>query len=334
MTDSTPARLAYGDWIEFEDERHQVVGWADTAVRLRSETGAMQLIAAAALMAAPSFRPAEAPSDTEDGAGLALDPTALLDGIPDDAVKKAIDLEAHLLEVTTGYRSGDPDTAEPGEPRPEYLPELSLHQRIQPKATELGYTPRRLYQMINSWEADGIWALVDKRKARPRNPLARLDPRIIDAIRDQDAAERFDSTGSVKRFRRRVQNRLDAAHGEGAVPLPSEDTFRRAARLLLNGRHTFGSSKTRQTTANQPQRSFGHLTAQRPGEVVMLDTTPLDVLAYDPLTDSTGRVELTIAIDLCTRSLLAWRLTPEGTKSIDIGLLVADAMTPEPMRAG
>lgn len=66
----------------------------------------------------------------------------------------------------------------------------------------------------------------------------------------------------------------------------------------------------------------------------MMDTTPLDVLAYDPVTDSTGRVELTVALDLATRSILAWRLTPEGTKAVDIGLLLMDVMTPEMMRPG
>lgn len=64
----------------------------------------------------------------------------------------------------------------------------------------------------------------------------------------------------------------------------------------------------------------------------MLDTTPLDVLAYDPGTETTIRVELTVALDVATRSILAWRLTPEGTKAIDIGLLLADVMTPEMMR--
>jgi len=41
--------------------------------------------------------------------------------------------------------------------------------------------------------------------------------------------------------------------------------------------------------------------AARPGEVIQIDTTPLDVLAV--LDDGvTGRIELTIAVDVTTRT--------------------------------
>jgi len=36
----------------------------------------------------------------------------------------------------------------------------------------------------------------------------------------------------------------------------------------------------------------------------MLDTSPLDVLCYDPVEDITYTVELTIAIDLASRTIL------------------------------
>lgn len=47
-----------------------------------------------------------------------------------------------------------------------------------------------------------------------------------------------------------------------------------------------------------------------------------------------GHSNLTIAIDVCTRSLLGWRLVPKGTKGVDTGLVIADAMMPEPMGPG
>src|SRR6266496_672966 len=34
-TVTTPHRLAVGDWVDFEDDRHQVVGFTGAAVRLR-----------------------------------------------------------------------------------------------------------------------------------------------------------------------------------------------------------------------------------------------------------------------------------------------------------
>ena len=66
----------------------------------------------------------------------------------------------------------------------------------------------------------------------------------------------------------------------------------------------------------------------------MIDTSWLDVRAYDPAEDIVVSVDLTIAIDVCTRSLLGWRLVPKGTKGVDAGLVIADAMMPEPMRPG
>lgn len=138
----------------------------------------------------------------------------------------------------------------------------------------------------------------------------------------------------MNRFKRRVQNRLDAAHGKGTVPVPAMTTFRRWVEAILPGLYTTGSAVTRRTADNRPRDSYEAVTASRVGEVVMLDTTPLDVLCYDPVEDITYTVELTIAIDVASRSILAWRFKPKGTKAADAGALIGDAMTPEPMRPG
>lgn len=47
-----------------------------------------------------------------------------------------------------------------------------------------------------------------------------------------------------------------------------------------------------------------------------------------------GRVELTIALDLATRSICAAVLRPHGTKAVDASLLLARTLVPEPMRPG
>ncbi len=94
-------------------------------------------------------------------------------------------------------------------------------------------TDRRLWDVLGAWRAEGLWALVDKRKHKQSNPLAGVDARIIEAILDQHTAEIDDSTGSLDRFHRRVQNRLDAKHGEKTVQLPSRATFHRYTQLLL-----------------------------------------------------------------------------------------------------
>ncbi|MFD0572078.1 transposase [Kitasatospora gansuensis] len=256
----------------------------------------------------------------------------MLATLPGTVRDAALKLEGHLQEATTGYRGGDPLGALPGEPRPQYHPDLPRTARVEAKAGELGMTARRIWQLLDAWDTHGVWALVDRRKARIRNPLKNIDPRVVQAIREQAKAEALDSSSAVTtRFSRRTQNRLDADHGPGIVTLPNDDTFRRAVRLLLD-RSPSDPAHQRAQVTTQPDRTYGNVIAHRPGQVVMLDTTPLDVLAFDPETKAMTRAELTIALDVATRSILAWRLTPAGTKAIDIGLLLADVMTPEPMR--
>ncbi len=342
---SSTQTLTLDKWIFFDDDEHQIVGFVGTAVRLRSRTGSMQVITTAALLdpaagleVLPSGRPAAPEQDPEPSQRSTVlqgwDEGAIWDELDDADRDAATELERHLLEAMTGYRSGSAEDPQPGEPRPQYDPRLSVEARMVAKADELKYSRRRMYQLRKDYRATGLMGLIDKRKLKGRNPLARLDPRIVVAIREQAIAEESESTGTLNRFRRRVQNRLDLAHGRSTVVLPSVSTFNRAVHLLLGGRYTFGLASTRRTAANKPARSYAHVTAHRPGEIVMLDTSWLDVVAYDPIADDTIPCEITVALDLYSRSLLAWRITPLGTKGIDIGLLVADAMTPEPMRAG
>ncbi|GAA2997290.1 hypothetical protein GCM10020229_07180 [Kitasatospora albolonga] len=65
----------------------------------------------------------------------------------------------------------------------------------------------------------------------------------------------------------------------------------------------------------------------------MLDTTRLDVFAvFD--NGSVGRPELTIALDVASRSILAAVLRPHSTKGVDAALLLAEMAAPAPGAAG
>ncbi|WP_344462998.1 Mu transposase C-terminal domain-containing protein [Kitasatospora kazusensis] len=322
----------------FEDERHQVVSLAGDVVGLRAEeSGARQSVLLALLLADETFQAgAESPEDDDgpvhDADAGKVDPGGVLASLPAAVRAAALEVEAHIRELETGFRSGDPLRPSAGEPRAQYAPGVAMRERGAAKAAELGLTARQVWNLRTQYRDQGLWGVVDKRRAKVSNPVGNVDPRVVQAIRDQAQAERNDSSATVGgRFYRRVQNRLTADHGPGVVPVPSANVFRRAVTALLTDSPA-GPAYRRQTAGNQPDRSFGNVIATRPGEVVMMDTTPLDVLAYDPVTDSTMRIELTCALDVATRSLLAWRITPEGTKGIDIGLLLADVMTPEPMR--
>ena len=345
-------RAEHGAWVRLDGHQYQIRALAgDASLRLISPTAPADrrvlTLPLAMLISDPTFRPCTADEDPglDDEAARVhrelTDTVAAMDGLAradPDEMERLTELQGHMLELTTGYRSGDPAAPAPGEPREGFDPSLPMRQRVAAKAAELGIGTSTLWYRLQKWRAAGstTFGLVDRRSttARLSHPLAGADPRVIEAITVQHGIEVDESTGDMNRFNRRVQNRLDAEYGKGEVQLPVMTTFRRWTEAILPGLHTTGSAVTRRTTGNRPGDSYEAVTASRVGEVVMLDTTPLDVLCYDPVEDITYTIELTIAIDVASRSILAWRFKPFGTKAADAGALIGDAMTPEPMRPG
>jgi transposase InsO family protein len=90
---------------------------------------------------------------------------------------------------------------------------------------------------------------------------------------------------------------------------------------------------TRRQTANRPEGVFTVSYAMRPGEQVQIDSTPIDVLVLLD-TGVPARADLTIAVDVATRTICAAVLRPVGTKAVDAALLLARMLVPEPMRPG
>lgn len=215
---------------------------------------------------------------------------------------------------------------------------MTLAERDAAKAAELravgqAASPVTVQRMRLRYRAQGLWGLVDQRAIRQQRPLGNADPRLIEAITAQLDRETDRSTGTRQRLRRRVEATLAATWGQGVVPMPSRATFYRLVAVLEAGRHSFGQATTRRSLANRPERPFTPTVAARPGEQVQMDSTPLDVMAV--LDDGViGRVELTAAVDVATRTLCAPVLRPVATKAVDAALLLARMLVPEPMRPG
>jgi hypothetical protein len=326
MTD-VPSRavLRPGDWVSFEGGDHQVLAFAGTSVRLRAQDGSEQVVLASYLMAASDF--AVAGGIPVPG----VEPFGLLDGLPEEVLAAAQDWERHVVEVETGLA---PD-AEPGaEPRPGYDPQArTLAQRTQAKAAELGMTSRTVERMRARYARQGLWGLVDQRAVRTWEATGRADARLVAVARQVIEAETHASTGTRGRLIRRVTKAVEDAYGPGVVPLPGRTTFYKLIDTLAAGRHTFGPAVTRRQAANRPKRPFTPTFAARPGEQVQVDSTPIDVMV---LLESgmTARADLTIAVDMATRTICAAVLRPVGTKAVDAALLLAKMLVPEPMRPG
>jgi putative transposase len=319
------AVLRPGDRVIFDGGEHQVVALAGTSVRLRSHDGAEQVVLGTHLMASPGF-------EVTGGAALPeVEPFGLLDSLPAEVLAAAREQERHVVETETGL----PPDAPPGSvPRPGFDPFVTtLAQRDAAKAVELGVGIRTVQQRRADYSRQGLWGLVDRRAVRAWDPAGRADARLVAAIRDAIDAETGTSTGTRSRLIRRAVAAAEAEHGPGAVPVPSRSTLYKLADALAAGRHTFGSAVTRRQTANRPQGTFTPTHASRPGEQVQVDSTPVDVLV---LLDNgmPVRADLTIAVDVATRTIGAAVLRPTGTKAVDAALLLARMLVPEPMRPG
>jgi transposase InsO family protein len=319
------AVLRPGDWVRYDGDEHQVLALAGTSVRLRSTAGAESVVLASYLMASPEFT-------VIDGAPAPrVEPFGLLDGLPAEVIAEARTWERHLVEVETGLPPG----AEPGTaPRPGYDPATTtVTQREQAKAAELGVVVRTVAYRRSRYAEQGLWGLVDQRAVRTWDATGRADARLVEVIRQVLDSETDTSTGTRGRLIRRVVKTVEEVHGPGVVPLPGRTTFYKLLDALSTGRHTFGSAVTRRQAANRPERPFTPTFAARPGEQVHIDSTPIDVLVL-LVTGLPVRADLTITVDIATRSIAAAVLRPAGTKAVDAALLMAKMLVPEPMRPG
>ena len=259
-----------------------------------------------------------------------------LDGLPEAAAAEALWWERHIVEVLRGL----PPDAQPGTvPRPEYDPALvSLTRREQAKAAELTaagrpVTASAVKQRRRRYEAGGLAAMADRRAARRTPPHGRADQRVVEAMRQaiDEATDASTRTAPYVFWRSRADpgGRTRGRDGGAAVtgePLPA----------VLGACRPGGTRPGRRAPAGRwpparTARSAGFRSV-RPGEVMEIDSTPLDVMVR--LDDGVeGRVELTGMVDVATRTVTAAVLRPT-TKAVDASVLLARTVTPEPMRPG
>ncbi|WP_326816176.1 transposase [Streptomyces sp. NBC_01762] len=262
-------------------------------------------------------------------------PFGLLEALPAEVRERALAWQRHVREVETGF----PDAVRQGCPREQFDPAArSLAQREQAKAQELtaaGWVTSvaTVRRMRARYRSEGLWGLVDGRAVRERSVVGRADERVVTAIRSVLEEQRERSTGTLVRLRRQVGWLLEEEYGAGVVALPPASTFNRLVHAVADGQGLLGTAAQRRWHVSRPAPPFTPTVALRPGELVMLDSTPLDVLAV--LDDGVvGRVELSIALDVATRSICAAVLRPVGTRSVDAAMLLAQMVVPAAMRPG
>ena len=318
--------LRLGDRLVYDDSDCTVEAIGAGSIHIRSDAGSLYaLTPAAALAALRSNTPPPEPHAPH---------APLLDGLPDEIVTEAIERQDHVREVLTGYRSGDPQQALPDEPRPEYDLQqvLKLTDRQTAKAAELKCALRSVQRWCDDYRDFGLAGLVDKRRTALLNPVRNADERIIDAITYLAEQETYASTAKRQRFRRRLRRHLFESHGLSDAQLPSDRTLDRYIDHVIRGSYTFDKATTRRSAAMRRPKVLTGFHATRAGELVLVDGNRLDILAWDPETNKAIAVELLLALDSYTRSMIAWRFTPLSPDRCDMSMLLADMLNPLEMR--
>jgi len=317
------AQLSVNSAVQHDGEVWRVVEIQGERVDLIRAGQARTSVLLSHLVGDPHFRVVA--SDT--GAETAVGP--VFDMMRPDEYRRLRDMEAHLREVTTGYRSGSPEDRLPHEPRTQFLSTLPKMERYASKAHELGIGVPTLRRLLRKYHDDGIAGLVDGRQTEASHPFGRVDQRWLD-IATQVLGEHVDaSQPPLVQIVARVNARVRAEHG-ATVRIPSASTARRVLLVLTKGRQAFtgSSAKQKRSIAGRPQTPYGRLRSSRLGQYLLLDTTPLDVFAMDPITLRWESMQLTVAMDLGSRCITGLRLSPMSAKAVDAAMVMYETVRP------
>lgn len=268
-----------------------------------------------------------------------------LDDLTDEQRQRVHLRVAHVLEAETGYRGGDRHTAQPDEPRDGYDPAVTtVEARRRRKVAELralGSDQARLLGLhavsertLRRWAAGyrrfGIIGCVDGRMVRPGGEHLSVTEPVREAIfavyQESLHRSRISMAAKEKLIGQYVREKFGAR-----VPVPSYWTLRR---VWLQW---FGSGGARQRylrSAAAAPPSGAHVVVHRPGQVVALDTTVLPVKVRESVFAEPVSVHLTLALDVYTHSIVAFRLTLVSDTSVDVAMLLRDVMMPLPLREG
>ncbi|MDP4512114.1 COG3415 family protein [Nonomuraea turcica] len=250
---------------------------------------------------------------------------------------------AHLLEVATGFRSGDRLRPGPGEPKPEYDPDTTtLTSRRRAKVAELKALDRQQakllaldavsYHTLIRWESGrrrfGLIGCADDRWLRESGGHPSVSEEVREAIFAVREETLRGATVSMRTKERMIHQYVREAFG-AQTPVPSYRTLCRV------WKEWFGPGGARQRYARSAElpTKNGHVVVHRPGQVVALDTTVLPVMIRDGVFGDPVKCHLTLALDVHTHSLCAFRLTLVSDTAVDVAMVLRDVMMPLPMRA-
>ncbi|MER5966846.1 Mu transposase C-terminal domain-containing protein [Streptomyces sp. NPDC002057] len=327
------ARVGVGTRFRYDGETVEVVELAATAagneVVLKDGHGCVRRLSLKELLFSDRAEivPDQAGPSAEDAGEIA---SVVLSQLRDDERRKVLERAEHVREVLTGYRSGSPELVREGEPRTEYRTGEPAEARYAAKARELGVSVRSVKQWVADFRCHGEAGLVSKRGLSvPRQPS--VDDRWVETALEVMVEHTGQSKPSRTLVIERTRARVVARFGPEVVPQPSRATAFRVLKGLERRHPLFRlSAKRNRDIADRPEGAYGKLRPTRPGEYLLMDSTRLDVFAFDPVTLRWVQAELSVGMDWYTRCITGIRVTPVSTKAVDVSAVLYQAFRPRP----
>ncbi|MEV0774636.1 helix-turn-helix domain-containing protein [Streptomyces sp. NPDC050433] len=326
-------RVGVGTRFRYDGESVEVVELAITAagneVVLKDGRGRLLRLAVKELLVSDRAivipeGPGPSADDGEDAADV------ILSQLSEAARSRVLKRAAHIREVLTGFRSGSAELASEGEPRQEYASDQPLYDRYAAKAAELGVNTRTVQRWVKDYRRHGEAGLASLEQG-VRRPETKADDRWVETAVEVMVEHADQSKPSRTMVIERTRARVIARFGAGVVPQPSRAT---AFRLLeeLERRHPLFrlSTKRNRDIAGRPEGPYGKLRPTRPGEYLLMDSTRLDVFAFDPFTLRWVQAELSVGMDWYTRCITGIRVTPVSTKAVDVAAVLFESFRPRP----
>lgn len=318
--------LTPGSRVCFDGALWQLEALVGTCARLRGADGTLAVIGVVQLVNAAGYRLVG-----PDGVVEALPPVnAAMVFVPDAERERVAAYAGKLRMMEFGHPLGVTGAGSAG-PDARFDPaSTTLSDRVQLMAGLLGLGESTLWRDLAKLRADGVAGLVRKPLLGSVGPTAGVDPRYVEAligVLDELVAE---SNPTGQRIRRLVHARLVEVHGDGVVSEPGKSRFYELLAEVGRGRFVFGAAKNRRSVANRPKGAYGRWPATRPMELVIFDSTPLDVFAMDEPSGRWVPLELSVAMDAFSRRIVALRLTPRGPNRVDASLILCDIVRGRP----
>ncbi|MDN5804850.1 MAG: hypothetical protein L0H26_09755, partial [Microlunatus sp.] len=185
-------------------------------------------------------------------------------------------------------------------------------------------SPNAIRNWIKEFKRDGLRGLVDGRKTKGRQGFEILDARFVRIVDEELAI--FDgtrSTVSLVEIERRILVRLKQ-DGIDDVELPQRITQQYLSTRFAALGHTTKQHKSSALRKNSSRRNYP---ATHPGHFAV-DVTRCDNLVWDDVYERVYSVEIITIISVPSRVVVACRVVPRSANSLEIALVLYDAIRP------